>query len=549
MLVLRPYQREAVDSIPAYFESATKPGNPLVVLPTASGKSLVMGTFIQETLEAWPDTKILMLTHVKELIDQNEKELLGIWPGAPVGVYSAGLGRREINPLFQKITIAGIQSVFKKSDELGAFDLILVDEGHLIPAKGEGMYRSFLEAQEKANPFVKVIGFTATPYRLGTGLLTEGKNRIFEDICYEKNVGELVKENYLSPLVSKGGVAKADMSEVKVRGGEYVADQMAAAYDKQELVVAAVDEICWYGEDRRSWLLFCSSVEHAVHCRDEIRSRGITCEMVCGETPADERDRILEGFKAGNPKALTNVGVLTTGFNYRGLDLIAILRSTKSVSLYVQILGRGMRTEKGKENCLVLDFGGNVMEHGPIDKICITRGRDGRPKEAGKAPAKECPECCSIVHAALLICPDCGYEWPKRELKHDSYATDMNVMGTTQKYVTVNKVEYTLHRKEGSPPSVRVTYICGLFVVSEWVCIEHRGYAQEKAWYWWTARVDNFMPTTSAEAVKILNQRPPAIPTKLQVKLGGKFPEITRIVFDDNHTGAGQAEGVLQEKR
>lgn len=537
MLVLRKYQREGVDSIMGYFEASEKPGNPLVVLPTASGKSLVMATFIQETLTEWPDIKILMLTHVKELIDQNEKELLGIWPEAPVGVYSAGLGRREINPLFQRITIAGIQSVFKKTAEIGTFDLILVDECHLIPAKGEGMYRSFLEAQAALNPFVKVIGFTATPYRLGTGLLTEGKNRIFEDICYEKNVGELVKEGYLAPLVSKGGVAKADMSTVKVRGGEYVPDQMAAAYDQEDLVKAAVDEICWYGEDRKSCLLFCASIEHAIHCRDEVRSRGLTAEMICGDTPDDERDRILEGFKAGDPWAVTNVGVLTTGFNYRGLDLIAILKSTKSTSLYVQILGRGMRTFPGKENCLVLDFGGNVMEHGPIDKICITRGRDGRPMEAGKAPAKECPECCSIVHAALLACPDCGYEWPKRELKHETHATDMNVMGTTTKFYTVSSVEYRTHKKEGSPDSVKVSYICGLAVFNEWVCIEHRGYAQEKAWHWWTERVDNFMPTTTAEAVKILKERPPAMPTRLKVKVGGKFPEISKCIFDEVKDG------------
>jgi len=139
----------------------------------------------------------------------------------------------------------------------------------------------------------------------------------------------------------------------------------------------------------------------------------------------------------------------------------------------------------------------------------------------------------SIVPAALLACPDCGYEWPKRELKHETHATDMNIMGTTTKYLTVSQVEYKIHRKEGSPDSVKVTYTCGLSFFSEWVCIEHRGYAQEKAWHWWTERVDNFMPTTAAEAVEILKKRPPAVPIKIKVKLGGRFPEITKCIFEE----------------
>jgi len=541
MLILRSYQRQSVDSIYQYYTDGYT-GNVLVVLPTASGKSLVMATFIQETLSAWPDQKILMLTHVKELIEQNEAELLTLWPEAPAGVYSAGLGRREVNPLLQKITIAGIQSVFKKSDELGAYDLILVDECHLIPVKGEGMYRSFLEAQERMNPDVKVIGFTATPYRLGSGLLTEGKNRIFEDICFEKNVGELVKEGYLSPLVSKGGTAKADLSDVKIRGGEYVADQLAAACDKTELIRSAIDEVMWYCEDRNSWLLFCASVEHAGHVRDELAGRGIVAEMVHGDTPAVERDRIITEFKSGAIRAVTNVGVLTTGFNHPGLDALVMLRPTKSTSLYVQMLGRGMRKATGKEDCLVLDFSGNVMEHGPIDHIEIKKcNQSGRP-EVKKAPSKECPKCCSIIHASFRKCPDCSYEWPERELKHEQSASDMKIMGTTTKYVPVTDVTYKLHHKEGSPTSVKVTYCCGLSFFSEWVCIEHRGYAQEKAWHWWLERMTVPFPETSEKALKLIREHQPAIPLKIKVKIGSKFPEILKVIFDDNSSGKARID-------
>ena len=539
MLEPRPYQRLAIDAIYRYFEQNN--GNPLVVLPTGSGKSLVQGVFLQEVLAAWPDQRILCLTHVAELVAQNELELLGLWPEAPVGVYSAGLGRRETAGMFQRITFAGIQSVYKKAAELGHVDLILIDEAHLLPPKGEGMYRTLLADMEKTNPQVKVIGLTATPYRLGQGLLTTGEGRLFHDIAYDKPVAELVKEKYLAPLISKGGDARPDLTGVKIHGGEYVSNQLAAACDKEQLVSAAVEETLSRTADRNSLLFFCASVEHAEHTRDALRLRGVSAEVVHGATPGDERERILKDFKAGKIRAVTNVNVLTTGFNHPGIDALIMLRPTKSTSLYVQMLGRGMRNAKGKKNCLVLDFAGNIMEHGPLDHIEIKKCNRTGQAEVKTAQAKECPSCRSIIHAAKLVCEDCGYAWPERELKHDRVASGMNVMGYTHEVKKVDRVEYAIHHKDGAADSVRVTYVMGLNVIREWVCIEHRGYAQQKAFEWWDERVPGVpFPRTSAEAVLLLHTNPPQIPAKLKMKIGGKFPEIERFFFEEKQNDNSQ---------
>jgi DNA repair protein RadD len=531
MLTPRKYQREAIDSIYRYYEDGHE-GNVLVCLPTGSGKSLVIAIFLQEVLSSWPGQNIIILTHVKELIEQNEKELLGVWPSAPVGVYSAGLNRKQAPNMLQRITFAGIQSVFSKSVDLGAFDLILVDEAHLIPVRGEGMYRTFLEAQKGLNSQVKVIGLTATPYRLGHGLLTEGTHKIFDDICYDKNVGELVREGYLCKLISKGMKSRPDLSTVKIRGGEYVSDELSVAVDQEYLVKAAVRETVEQCADRKSWLLFCTSVKHAQHVAAEVRLQGFTCEVITGDLHADKRDDILNRFKRGLIHSICNVGVLTTGFNHPALDAIIMLRPTKSTSLYVQMLGRGMRNAPGKLNCLVLDFSGNVAEHGPIDMIQIKQGRSGQT-EVKKAPVKECPQCQSLLHVSVRLCPDCAYEWPERELRHDITAHDGPVMGMEVRYLPVSGVSYQIHRKEGAPPSVKVTYQSGLTFLHEWVCVAHKGYAFDKAWLWWRERMGTPLPKSAEDAVRILHASPPRVPSRLRVKIGGKYPEIEKVIFEE----------------
>ncbi|MBT7615834.1 MAG: DEAD/DEAH box helicase, partial [Calditrichaeota bacterium] len=327
---LRGYQREAVNAIYRYFEK--NKGNPLIVCPTASGKSFIMAAFIREVLEAWSDQRIMVLTHVKELIQQNYMELTRHWTLAPAGIYSAGLNRREAQA---QVLFAGIQSVHSRAEELQSFDLIMIDECHLVPRKSDTMYRRFLGDMHAINEDVKIIGLTATHYRLDSGLLTEGDSRIFTDIAYEVPVKRLINEGFLSPLVTKAPNTTLDVSGVHTRGGEFINSELQNAVDQSETNRAAVREIIHYGKDRKSWLIFCTGVQHAYNVRDALRERNIVAETVTGDTNAMERDYILEGFKSGKIRAITNCDILTTGFNAPNTDLLGILRPTQSTGLYV----------------------------------------------------------------------------------------------------------------------------------------------------------------------------------------------------------------------
>jgi DNA repair protein RadD len=523
MLTLRPYQNAAISSIYSYFK--TNKGNPLVVIPTAGGKSLVMASFIEGVLKAWPDQRMLIVTHVRELIAQNHAEMIGLWPEAPAGIYSAGLGKREAQA---RVLFAGIQSIHRRAHEIGHTDLVLIDEAHLIPGNSSTMYRRFLDALQAINPALKVIGLTATPFRTGSGMLHEGKDALFTDIAYEAPVRDLIDAGYLSPLVSKQPNTRLDVSKVGTRAGDFIARDLAAAVDQDATTRAAVTEIITHGRDRKSWLAFCSGVDHARHVAEEFARQGITCRTIFGDTPKEERDAIIAAFKRGEIRALASMGVLTTGFNAPAVDLIALLRPTKSAGLYVQMVGRGTRLAPDKENCLVLDFAGNVRRHGPIDLVRPKRPGDGG---GGEAPTKVCPECDSIMALSATECPDCGYVFPAREVKIAPTAATLPVLSSKVQWLPVHGVSYSRHDKRGGLPSMKVTYSCGLKSYNEWVCVEHQGYARQKALEWWRKRAPGFpMPRTVDDAIAQAGQL--TRPTAISVRPSGRFLEISGYRFD-----------------
>lgn len=287
-------------------------------------------------------------------------------------------------------------------------------------------------------------------------------------------------------------------------------------------------EVIAHGETRRSWLAFCSGVRHATHVAEEFRRRGVSCATIFGRTPKDERDAIIAAFKRGEIRALASMGVLTTGFNAPALDLIAMLRPTKSGGLYVQMAGRGTRLAEGKENCLVLDFAGNVRRHGPID--LVRPKRPGGPGD-GPPPTKICPECGTIIAIAALECPGCGFEFPGRKVKLEPTASTLEVLSTGKpQWVGVTDVTYSRHEKRGGRVSLKVTYRCGFAFHTEWVCFEHDGYPRRKAASWWRERAPELEIPASVDEALILADRLRR-PTEIAVRPAGRFTEITAYRF------------------
>ena len=475
MLDLRPYQRAAIDGLYEYWASK-KGDNPLIVAPTGSGKSLIIAHLVKDAM-SFPGTRVLMLTHVKELLEQNATELLNLYPGADVGFYSASLKKKALH---HAITFAGIQSIHKRAfDMVPPPDLVIVDECHLIPRSDSTRYNKFLSDLKRCNPAVKIVGLTATPYRLDSGWLHKGEGAIFDGIAYDIPVADLMEQGFLAPVVSKAGARKIDLSEVGHRGGEFIESDLARAASDPELVRETVAEIVAYGADRRAWLIFSCGVDHANMLREEFGRHNVEAHVVTGADNMTDRADKIERFRRGEYKCLINVNVLTTGFNVPHVDLVALVRATESAGLYVQIVGRGTRIAPGKTDCLVLDYGDNVMRHGFIDKV---NPKIKSKTDDGAAPCKECPSCQTIQHAAMRNCINCGYEFPPPVLNHGSKAYNGAMISTQVQgeWLDVDDVAYSRWRKEGKPDSVRVTYYCGLIKVSEWLCPDHGGYAAER---------------------------------------------------------------------
>ncbi|MBE0568399.1 MAG: DEAD/DEAH box helicase family protein [Deltaproteobacteria bacterium] len=506
MFELRAYQQEAVEAI--YRSLRERDDNPCVVIPTGGGKTPVMAQVCKDAVGRW-NGRVMILAHVKELLEQNREKLHLVAPEMwkKTGVYSAGLKSRDTE---QPIIVAGIQSVYKRACEFDPFDLIIIDEAHMIPPDGDGMYRTFLEDARKVNPNVRLIGLTATPYRMKRGMICEREN-VLNHVCYEIGVRELIVQGYLCPLVTKASREKVDTSMLHVRAGEFVADEVEDLMNTDDRVESACREIVEQTRNRKSVLIFAAGVEHGRHVADVLLGKfGAQASTVFGDTLDFERDRVLSKFKRGELQYLVNVNVLTTGFDAPNIDCVAMVRPTLSPGLYYQMVGRGFRLNPGKENCLVLDFGGNVMRHGPVDAVRVRKVcRDGD----GDAPAKECPECQSLIAAGYSVCPDCGYEFPdKNQRKHEVTASTEGILSgqVTTEELPVYEVRYFVHRKKGAPEdapkTMRVDYRVGYYQCqSEWICFEHKGWARKTAEAWWRKRSNALVPETAVEAVGLGN--------------------------------------------
>jgi DNA repair protein RadD len=495
-----------------------------------SGKTPVMASICRDAVGKWGG-RVLILAHVKELLEQAVEKLHVMAPDLwnRIGVYSAGLKSRDTD---HPIIVAGIQSVYKRAAELDAFDLICIDEAHMLPPDGEGMYRTFLADARVVNPNIRLVGLTATPYRMSTGMIC-GPENLLNHVCYEVGVRELIVQGYLCPLKTKAGRRKADTSNLHIRGGEFIAGEVEALMDDDLLVRSACREIVDHTQDRNSVLIFASGVKHALHVQRVLGEMGFECGFVCGETLPFERAQTLKQFQDGRLKYLVNVNVLTTGFDAPNIDCVVLLRPTNSPGLFYQMTGRGFRLHPGKTDCLVLDFGGNILRHGPVDALQV---RDCAAGD-GEAPAKECPECQAVIHAAYAACPECGYEFPPPDRqRHDRQAATAGILSgeVTETEYEVSDVYYSVHVKRGAPAdhprTMRVDYTCGFNDYhSEWVCPEHTGYARDKFEAWWRARSNEPLPDTVEEAVDICDAGGIAPTSAITVRsvAGEKFDRIT----------------------
>ncbi len=402
MFKLRDYQQQAVDCAIKYFKKKRDPA--VIVLPTGAGKSLVIAE-----LAKIAKGRVLVLAHVKELIEQNHNKYESY--NLKAGIYSAGLNKKDSA---QKVIFGSIQSVANASDDFfSGFTLLIIDECHRVSIENDSQYSQVIKKLKLINPSLCVLGLTATPYRLGLGWIYNYSHdgisrttepRFFKQCIYELSLKYMINNKYLTPPITVNiPVTCYDFSELNESGKSFSTAQIEEVLKKQKrltpLIVKNIIDIT-EKYNRTGVMIFSSTVKHAneiLSCLPKNEAK-----IILGETEDSDRDQIINDFKDKKFKYLVNVSVLTTGFDAPHVDVIAILRPTESVSLYQQIIGRGLRLENNKKECYILDYTGMGY-----DIYSPTVNENKTVKDSV---------------AVIIPCPQCGFEnnfWGK--LDHDGY--------------------------------------------------------------------------------------------------------------------------------
>lgn len=474
--MLRDYQQKAIDLTIDYLQ--TRGGNPCIVMPTGSGKSWVIAGLIKK----WSGLRILVLTHSKELIQQDSEKIKILYPECQLGIYSEGLSLKQI----REVTVGSIQSLYKKAKLLGIINYLIVDEAHKINHVSHGMYRDIINDLTELNPELRVIGLTATPYRTGHGLITD-KPAIFDDLIEPTSIQELINLGWLAPLRNKFMDAQMDTKNIKTSKGDFVEKEMDATFNTKPINDQIVEEIEAKADLRLHWLIFCISIGHAEAIAKTFREKLYAAEAVHSKSP--DRDEIIERFKSGQTEILCNVDILSTGFDFPDIDLIAFLRPTMSPGLYMQQAGRGMRVKSHVKDCLIFDFAGNVTRHGPVTN----------PDVKLACKTKVCAHCKEIVSMLLQFCPNCNNDLREIDGLREIYKTGVakkevsepilkaeecapitaeeivDIM-TGTKSVPVRFWNWQEYISKSGKDMLKVVYFTTEGTVSEYLCIYHDGY-------------------------------------------------------------------------
>lgn len=543
---LRDYQEEGLQALWSYF--MTNKGNPVLAWPTGTGKSLVPAEFIRRTMYHYNTQKFLVVTHVKELIEQNHNKLQEIWPQAPVGIYSAGLKRRDIHA---PIIYGGIQSMYKVPEYFGYRDIIFIDEAHLVNQDDASMYLKFIGTLKKLNPYLKVIGMSATPYRIGQGMITDGG--LFSDVAHDltslDKFSGLVNNGYLAPLIPKKTVTELDVSNVQIQKGEFVTSQLQHEVDKAEITWKGLQELCYYGQNRRSWLIYATGIDHANHIAEMLGKLGIECASVHSKQSDDYNKSALKAHKSLKLRAIVSYAKLTTGLDHPAVDLIGMFRPTLSVALWVQMLGRGTRPwytggrlncygeelylEGGKTNCLVLDFARNTIRLGPINDPVIPRKKGDK---IGDLPIKLCDSCGTYNHISARKCDSCGapFEFQvKIVAKAGTEELIKEVEPLRIETFDVTYVTYAKKQKIDKPPYIQTTYFCGMNNFIEFVFPENKRFRKPFA-DWWLQRHTTEPPNTTEDVLQYIAElrKPKKIRVHVNKMVNGKnWPEVLSCEF------------------
>jgi superfamily II DNA or RNA helicase len=402
MLSLRPYQNDAVQRIRGSFLEQKKA--PLLVVPTGGGKTVIFSYIAASTSAR--GKRVLILVHRIELLRQTTKKL------TEAGVYHGLINPNYTPNLHAPVQVASVQTLVNRLSKIQPPDLIVIDEAHHATA---GTWKKIIDYF----PNARVLGVTATPCRGdGTGLGTDAGG-VFDDIVIGPQIQELIDAGYLVKPIIYAPRQRLDLSAVRTVRGDYDNKQVADIVDKPTITgdaVAHYRRLC----SGTPAVVFCVSVNHAQHVAEEFRLAGYSAYSVDGSMDDDVRTRILNGLGNGTVHVVTSCDLISEGTDIPAIGCAILIRPTQSLGLYIQQVGRALRTSDGKSNAIILDHVGNVLTHGLPEqpREWSLEGEKRRKKKKGdEEPAirvDQCPSCYSI-HEPAPACPTCGHVKPIKD--------------------------------------------------------------------------------------------------------------------------------------
>lgn len=534
---LRPYQREALDKLDADLQ---KKQFVLFVAATGAGKTVticrLINTYYQET-----NRRFLILVNKQELVGQFHRDMMKktVVPEREITICCAGLRSKYVDG---RVTIATIQSFIGMMDTYCGADLVILDEVHAVTP--DGQYGEVLKYLKTKRPTMRVLGCTATPYRLGHGMIygpacVAPEKNLFDEISHRITYQQLRDAGYLVSLRGKVAHAESlgnDLSTVSVQG-DYVLNQLGEIMCKEIHVKTAHDAIREHCRDFKRICVFCCTINHAEKLKSII-NQDEPCVAIHSQLTQVERYVAMETWKSGRARICTSVNILAEGFDYPALDCLVFARPTLSARLFVQAIGRVLRTSPGKESGFLLDLTDNTARFGTdIDKI---KADIPRRVIEGKLRKDEmwkfCPQCAAECHQSLRKCESCGYEWPVSEVVEATQVPDVHDVTfepSPPVHVVPKNFYCTIHDSKKGKMLGKCSFITTQYrFLSIWFCMEdfYTGYAVEAGRKRWR-EMGGFDPyPISCEEFRERAEKEFVLPTELIIDDNGKYPEIKQII-------------------
>jgi len=505
---LRDYQHLIVNTVLDYYCNGGKE-NGIIAAPTATGKTLILAELIKRLLKNWSYIRMLKCVDSEVILKQNAEKMWKVWNNCPLGIYHAGLKRRELT---LPVTFCGIHSVYKKASLFGRIDVLFIDEAHMVNDTSTTMYQLFIHDLKKVNPNLIVIGLSATPYRLGQGLLIEGSlfSKMLIDVTSPEWISWFIASGYLAPLVGRRPSMQLDLTGVRTLAGEFNTSDLEIAIDKEAVTREAIVDAIQVMYNRKSIIVFGTGNKHVEHISEMLNYLGETSVFVHSSLPKKIRDCNIDIFVNGKCRWMVNQNILLKGFDHPPIDGIVDLAPTQSVSRHIQKLGRGTRMFPGKFSCQYADYAGNRVRNGPFDNPRVPTKKDGEGG-GGCMPEKVCDNCGEYHHISATECKVCGTPFHINHKLEES-AADQDILDSSAPHVEtfdVKEVYYQRYVPRGKDyATLKITYVCedhNKFV--EFISIENTNprvkYVVSQQWL---RRANEPVPTSVEEALKRLSE-------------------------------------------